>query len=240
MVIKVIFTAFLLAQVCFFVVFRSTKPSFIITPYPPTQREIQLKSLGDVQFFYRYLCLVLQNAGDKFGIISNFSKYNYVLLTDWFRALDHLDPKSNYVPLIASNYYSGTKDPKSIKLIVDYLVEFSKTDPAKNWRLLTHAAYLSYDKIHDVDLTRQIVENLSSIKDDSVPMWARAIGAFYMEKSHDYCSANRFLSRIDEKALREIEQTKEEDLFLQRMLVQRIREVKSVSSVYLSKCSITQ
>ena len=144
---KYFLVIFFLMQAVFWFFSNRIKPTFIITPYPPTKTEIEALSFGDKQFFYRKLAFNLQNAGDKFGHYTNFAQHDYYKLRRWFEALDNIDKKSQYIPYMAAYYYSIVQDTERSKIIAEYITNYAKKDPQQHWRLLTTAAYIYYKEV---------------------------------------------------------------------------------------------
>ena len=102
---------------------------------------------GDVQLSYRNIGLMLQNAGDTGGRVTNFKDYNYQMVEDWLWLTDKLDPLSNYVPGLAAYYFGAAKKPGQLAHLVDYLAHVGlNTDVdsgSEHWRWLAHAIFLA-------------------------------------------------------------------------------------------------
>lgn len=212
------------------------KPSFIITPYPPTARQIQAFSFGDTQFYFRKLAFELQNAGDKYGHLTSLKDYDYKRLVRWFKALDGLDENSNYIPYMAAYYYSLVQDSQKTLIIADYILDFASQNPYKHWRLLTIAGSLYYkdDKPQSYTKLQQIGEMLASTKD--IPMWARVISAFYLKKSNHICDAYRLIIQISKDDLL-TEKENAPDEFLAEILNANIEKLQNAGKTQLMQCA---
>ena len=231
---KVLWVLFIL-QIAIWFTSNRTKPSFVITPYPPTSREIAFFSFGDTQFYYRKLVFELQNAGDKYGHFTNLKKYNYTRLIRWFQALDFLDPQSRYVPFMAAYYYSIVPSPEKANMIAQYIIDFASQNPEQDWRLLTTALYI-YNK-NPSKISNEKIQEIGNIllKTQNAPMWARAISAFYLQKSNDICASYRLISQITKDSLI-LEKENASDTFLVELMTQNIERLQKAGRKEITKC----
>lgn len=211
------------------------KPSFIITPYPPTAREIQALSFGDVQFFYRNLAFKLQNAGDKYGHYTNINNYDYHKLVRWFDALDDIDIHSQYIPFMAAYYYSMVQDDKKSLLVADYIFQYAKANPQQNWRLLTTASYI-YNK-HTSEYSKTQLQKIGNIliTTEEIPFWPKTLAAFYLQDQGDICSAYNLISLISKDDMIEAKENAQ-DPFLMKILEENINKLKNISRVDVVNC----
>lgn len=175
-----LFTIFLLAQTCFWYKTHSILPNMAIVPDVPGREVVKALSLGDEQFYFRYLALTIQNAGDTYGRFTPLKDYNYDKLGKWFHLLDSLDDKSDYIPSIASYYYSQTQHTPDVRYVVDYLYDHAAHRPEKKWWWLIQAIYLANHKLNDKDLALKVGKPLMDAK--GIPMWARQFPAFIYEQ----------------------------------------------------------
>ena len=157
------------------------KPSFTITPLPPSNLEINAFSFGDKQLLYRYYAFQLQNAGDTFGETIPLKDYDYSKLEKWFYALNNLDYNSEYVPSIAGFYYSASQHAEDNSHIVDYLVSFADKHPIKHWRWYVTATYIAKSKLKDDRKAFEISRKLLNIEGE-IPLIQRAMALFTFKK----------------------------------------------------------
>jgi hypothetical protein len=224
---------FFIAQAVLWCFSNRIKPTFIITPYPPTKTEIEALSFGDKQFFYRKLTFKLQNAGDKFGHYTNFAQHDYHKLRRWFEALDNIDTQSQYIPYMAAYYYSIVKDTQRSKIIAEYITNYAKKNPQQHWRLLTTAAYIYYKEIGKSNKEiKEIGDILSRL---NIPTWAKALAAFYLEDSGDICNAYKLIIKISQNNIL-TEKTNTEDQFLINILRENINKLQNINKNELIKC----
>jgi hypothetical protein len=171
----------LLLQICFWYKTHQIKPDMYIVPEVPGELAIKASSLGDEELYFRILALQIQNSGDTFGRFSPLKLYDYKKLSAWFYLLDKLDDKSNFVPSIASYYYSQTQHVPDVKYVVDYLEFHSTKDLENKWWWLSQAVYLANFKLKDNPLALKLAYKLSK-SPGKLPMWARQMPAFIHEK----------------------------------------------------------
>ena len=169
-------------QIVVWTVTRHHLPTPGIVPNVPSQTSVKALSLGDEQFYFRILAYQLQNAGDSFGRFTALKSYNYHLLYYWFTLLDSLDHTSNFVPSMASYYYSQTQNTPDVRYIVDYLDQHASKDLYHKWWWMGQAVYLANHKLKDKDLALALAYKLASTPRDDIPLWAKQMPAFIHEQ----------------------------------------------------------
>ena len=213
------------------------KPQFVITPYPPTQTQMQALSFGDTQFYYRKLGLELQNAGDKHGHYTSFLSHDYKKLHRWFKTLDNIDENSQYIPFMAAYYYSMVPDEDRVKVIADYILEYAQQSPEKHWRLLTTAAFMyhKYPNNNSTEALKNIGGILTHIKE--IPLWARILSAFYLNDSGEVCSAYTLITKISQDDMLTNAENAD-DKFLVEILEHNIKKLQNIDEKELIKCRV--
>lgn len=169
-----------LCQVGYWVQSRHVLPDMSIVPDVPGREVVKALSLGDEQFYFRYLALIIQNAGDTYGRFTPLREYNYDKLSKWFHLLDMLDDTSDYIPSLATYYYSQTQNTPDVRYIVDYLRAHAEWRPEQKWWWIIQAVYLANHKLKDKDLALDIAKPLMDAK--NIPLWARQFPAFIYEQ----------------------------------------------------------
>lgn len=170
----------LLAQITLWFYTRNIKPEMYIVPPVPGATEVQALSFGDNQFYFRVLAFQIQNAGDTFGRFTALKQYDYKKLSMWFTLLDSLDRESNFIPALASYYFSQTQNTSDVRYVIDYLVAHSEHDLQKNWWWMAQAVYLAQHRLKDKHLALELAYKLAAIPGD-LPIWARQMPAFIHE-----------------------------------------------------------
>ena len=180
---QLILLFFLLIQFfSWFFITSNIKPNFIITPLPPSEKEMNFFSLGDKELLYRFYSFKLQNAGDTFGETIPLKDYDYEKLEKWFYALDELNNISEYVPSIAGFYYSASQNAMDNKYIVDYLLNFADRNPEKYWRWYITSIYLAKHKLHDEELVLEISKKILSVNTE-MPYINKVLALFYLKNA---------------------------------------------------------
>src|SRR6185369_9665369 len=156
-------------QLGFWGITRDNLPNMDIVPDVPGAVAVKALSFGDEEFYFRLLGMNIQTAGDTFGRFTALYKYDYNKLSAWFHLLDTLDNESDYMPFIASYYYSQTQYTPDARYITDYLYDHSAYRPQKKFWWLAQATYIAQHKLHDNDLALKMAEPLE--KADGAPFW---------------------------------------------------------------------
>ena len=184
-------------QITFWFKTNHIKPDMIIVPDVPNLNTVKLLSLGDHQFYFRNFAFKIQNAGDSWGRFTALKDYNYEKLQGWFYLLDELDAKSNFVPSLASYYYSQTQNPQDTIYIVEYLRAHAKRNPREKWWWLAQAVYIANHKLKDKDLALAVAYELAATpKDVKMPYWARQMPAFIHEQRGEKTAAKEIILDI--------------------------------------------
>lgn len=201
-----LFALLCIAQVVFWTQSRNILPDMTIVPDVPGKEAVKALSLGDEQFYFRLLALRIQNAGDTFGRFTPLKDYDYDKLSKWFSLLDMLDDESDYIPSLATYYYSQTQNTPDVRYVVDYLYEHAKDRPERKWWWLIQAMYLANHKLDDKELALEVGKPLPDAK--GIPLWARHFPAFIYEQQGEVDQALYVMEHVlqeyeDEKLSRE-------------------------------------
>jgi hypothetical protein len=175
---------------------RERRADWSGVPPPPPLLTAPALALGDPQLFYRAAAFALQNMGDGGGRVTPLADYDYARLGDWLDLLDRLDPEARYAPTLAAYYFGQTPDPDGLRRIVAYLSRVGARDPARNWRWLTHAAYLARHRLRDLPLALAIARNLAGLSPDEVPLWVRQMPAFVLAEVGEREAARDLMATI--------------------------------------------
>jgi hypothetical protein len=154
---------FLLLQGIFWYKTNLIKPEMMIVPNVPGEATVKALSFGDEQ-------------------LTALKNYNYKKLAQWFTLMDSLDSQSNFIPSLASYYFSQTQNKPDVRYIVDYLDMHGSRDPAKKWWWLSQAVYLSNHVLNDKARALEISMKLAKAPGKDIPLWARQMPAFIHEQ----------------------------------------------------------
>lgn len=201
-----------------------------IVPDVPGRETVKALSLGDDQFFFRLLALQLQNAGDTFGRFTALKKYDFNKLYHWFRLLDALDDTSNYIPSMATYYFSQTQNRPDVKYVVDYLVEHAAHRVDEKWWWVVQAVYLTNHKLEDKDRAINIANNLRG--HTKIPLWAQQMPAFIYEQRGELQEAAAIIQQI---LAQKEELSKYELNFMHYFVDERLNKLESVQQQIQSR-----
>lgn len=166
-----------------FMFWQGTKvmyPRWDGVPPVPTMNGALASGLGDHEFAYRFFAISLQNFGNVGRDFSPLKNYDYGRLGQWFDLLDTLDPLSDHVPQLASNYFGASRVPAHAAVVAKYLGRVGNTPYKNKWRHLAQAAYLAQHRMNDMDLALHYAEQLQKLNAEGKPMpqWARQMAVF--------------------------------------------------------------
>lgn len=173
---------------------REIVPDMSIVPSVPGRDAVKVLSWGDEQAFFRLLGLHIQNFGDTFGRFTALKKYDFNKLSGWFHLLDTLDNRSNYIPSMATYYFSQTQNKPDVRYVVDYLIDHTKDRAETKWWWIVQAVYLATHKLEDKDLALKVVKPLEQAK--NVPIWVKQMPAFVYEQRGEMDSALQIIEGI--------------------------------------------
>lgn len=185
---------FLMLQSVFWYDSYLVLPKMEVVPNVPGEETVEAISLGDKQFFFRYLGLQLQNAGDTYGRFTALYQYDFNKLYHWFRLLDKLDNESNYIPSMAAYYFSQTQNQPDVRYVIDYLNEHAQGRVEEKWWWLVQAAYLANHKLDNKALALKISKPLTQAQ--GIPLWARQTPAFLYEQRGEFDDALAIIENI--------------------------------------------
>lgn len=220
---KIILLLFVVLQLMFWQHTYEIKPKLDIVPHLPSKYETAALSFGDNQLYFRSLALNLQMSGDTFGRSTPLKDYDYPKLLEWFRLLDTLDYKSNFVPSIAAYYFSRSQNSSDVKYVLDYLEEHSYRDPEANWWWLSQSIYLANSVLKDKPRAIRIAAELRKVKAE-MPLWARQMEAFLREDMGDKAQAERIMCETFRDAGHLKDAPKREQDFMIHFFEERMKE----------------
>jgi tetratricopeptide (TPR) repeat protein len=182
-----VFILFLALQGGFWYHTRAIMPEMGIVPDVPGSRTVRALSFGDEEAFFRLLALNIQNSGDTFGRFTALYKYDFNKLYHWFHLLTELDNQSNYLPAMATYYFSQTQNPADVHYIVDYLDEYTEGRVKEKWWWVVQGVYLATHKMNDSKRALDLAQRLVGQPD--IPIWAQQMPAFIHEERGEFGDA---------------------------------------------------
>ncbi|GFZ81950.1 hypothetical protein RLOatenuis_2780 [Rickettsiales bacterium] len=220
---KKILIIFLFLQMLFWYYAKDFKPNFAMLPDLPTINEIKLLSFGDYQAYFRIYALRLQNAGDSFGRFTALQDYDYNKLGKWLALLDELDHNSNFMPALASYYYSNTQRTEDVIYIVRYLEQHAEKNLEEKWWWMVQAVMLASTKLKNDGLALELAYKLAKFPNASYPIWAKNMPATILVNMGDTNLAEKLAMQIS----RDAENLSEQELnYMSYFLKQRLKQRK--------------
>ncbi len=214
-------------QICFWYKTEKVKAKFDIVPPPPSKYLVSAASLGDKEFLFRVLGTRLQNSGDVFAGFSALKNYDYNRLYQWFKTLDTLNSKSNFIPALASYYYSQTQKTQDTKYVIDYLDEHAAKDIDNKWWWLFQATFIAKNSLGDIDRALDLAYKMSKNNSKNAPLWTKEMPAFLHAEMGNSCMA----FKVIEKLIKESENGErvidaEEMNFMRHFITYRLSELQ--------------
>jgi hypothetical protein len=225
---------FFVLQVAFWQQTHDLKPDLTIVPEPPSSTAASALAMGDDQFMFRYLSIVLQNSGDTWGRMTPLKLYDPKKLSKWFYLMDALDAKSNVMPSMAAYYFSLTQNTPDVRYMANYLYDHSMRDVKTKWWWLLQAMYLANYKLKDKELELKVAKPLMS---EGVPVWAQQMVAVVHEKRGEFEDALHIMESIRDNA----ETLEEKDLkYMQYFVEERIHRLDEFEKSARKKAKATE
>lgn len=165
--------------------FRSTQAEWLNVPPVPSERVAVAFGLGDTQFAYRNIALMIQNLGDSGGRTRSLDDYNYEELAKWLELQYRLDSRSKVMPYLAAYYFGAAQTPQKLVPIIEYLEDVGSVGVDDKWRWLAQAIYLARYRLEDMNWALRMAEKLSALqlKIDDMPVWAKNMHVMLMSAS---------------------------------------------------------
>lgn len=167
-------------NIVFWFELRDVQARWTNVPPAPERKYASAYGLGDSQFAYRIVGVMIQNLGDYGGRITSLLDYNYDDLTRWFFVEDFLDPHSDFVPYLASYYFGGVQEPEKYRPVLDYLQMVGQRPEGQKWRWLEQAVFIARFKMNDMDKALELADTLAGSDNPEMPGWARQMPAFIL------------------------------------------------------------
>jgi len=183
-------------NIMFWLHVRTLQASWDNVPPPPDIKTAAIYGLGDSSFSYRLNSIMLQNMGDTGGRTTSLKDYDYDRLTKWFFLQDSLDPRSNYVPYLATFYFGAVQEPEKFRPVLEYLKEIGMRPYGDKWRWLVYGVQMAKNNIGDKDKALELAHILASSKDPNKPAWVAQMPAFVMTDKEDKKEAYALMIEI--------------------------------------------
>lgn len=181
-----LFCVFTLAvQIGLWLQLRTAQAQWLNVPPVPSENGALAFALGDRQFAYRSIGVMLQNMGDEGGRSTSLHDYDYDKLGAWFDLADAFDPHSDYLPILVAFYFGAVEDPQKLIPVTGYLHRVGNSVEGEKWRWLAQAVYLARYKMNDMEKAKRWADELAAIDKPGIPLWARQMPAFVRNAEGD-------------------------------------------------------
>lgn len=191
-----IFLAVFLIQIIFSHKINSVKPEIKLIENAPNKKIIKILALGDDEFLFRSIALILQNTGDVFAGFTPLKNYNYKNLYDWLMILDDLNQKSDVLPNLTVNYYSYTQKKSDLIYLIRYLDNHSMRNLEKKWWWLVQAFIIAKNYYQDNNLALDLALKLSKNKTSEMPIWIEQLPVFVYDDIGQDCMAFSIIKNL--------------------------------------------
>lgn len=165
--------------------FRDVQAKWLNVPPAPSMLTASGYGLGDPQFAYRIMGLMLQNLGDTGGRAPPLNSYNYDELVKWFFMASRLDSQSNFIPFLAAYYYGAATDKDKLRTLLTYLYEAGQKPGGERWRWLGHGTFIARYQVEDLDLAMKFAQRLASLDEPDMPVWTSQLPVFILSARGD-------------------------------------------------------
>tara|TARA_B100001989_G_scaffold225404_1_gene180421 strand:+ start:974 stop:1720 length:747 start_codon:yes stop_codon:yes gene_type:complete len=180
-----IFAMALIINVVFWLYSRNLQAEWSNVPPAPNKKYAALYGLGDSQFAYRIIGIMIQNMGDSGGRVTALKDYKYETLTDWFYVEDYLDSTSNYIPYLAAYYFSSLQEPERFRPVLSYLREIGLRTEDEKWRFLLQAVVVARKNMKDHETALELAKELANHKKEDIPIFTKQIPSFVLREKGD-------------------------------------------------------
>jgi hypothetical protein len=187
-ILYLFFSLALLCNIGLWTYSREIQARWDNVPPVPAVNGAKAFALSDQQLSYRTIGLMLQNLGNTGGYNVPLKDYDYDKIGKWLALEDKLDPRSDYVPLLAAYYYGATQNPRQLPPIVEYLAAVGRRPEnfgGQRWRWLAQAVYLARWREKDLVLALQLAQELAEKWRPGMPLWVKQMPAFVMTATGD-------------------------------------------------------
>ncbi|MDH5723101.1 MAG: hypothetical protein OEY94_07250 [Alphaproteobacteria bacterium] len=172
-------------NIAFWLYSRNIKSEWLNVPPAPDKKYAASYGIGDGQFAYRVIGLMIQNFGDSGGRATALKVYNYNHLTHWFYVEDALDPVSNFSPYLAAYYFSALQEPEKYRPVLSYLRDVGIRAEGEKWRFLVQAVVVARKIMGDLDTSLSLANELANHPKKDIPVFTKQMPAFVLREKGD-------------------------------------------------------
>jgi hypothetical protein len=110
-----------------------------------------------------------------------------------------LDPRSDFLPIIAAYYFGATRDPIDSMHMINFLdVVGRNPDKENNWRWLAQGIYMARYRAHDNDRALEMAYKLAEMGKENadLPLWTRHMPSFVLAAQGEKQAARDLMKAI--------------------------------------------
>ena len=170
-------------------------------PNTPSGIIVDAAAFGDHPALSKALSLWLQSFDNQQGIVMSFKDLDYNLAADWLEAILELDPRAEYPLFNATRIYGGVRhDPERLRIMVDFVREKFREDPARRWRWMAESVSMAKHFVKDLALARVLARELHDLAGEfeHVPSWATQMRFFVTSNAKEHEDMARLLLNLVE------------------------------------------
>lgn len=164
-------------------------------PPAPAISGLRALSFGEPVAAAQMLLLYLQAFDNQPGISIPFRELDYSRVTGWLDASLHLDPRSGYALMMASQLYGQVNDPEKQRAMCEFVHARFLAAPDERWRWLAHCAIMAKHRLRDQALALRYAADITRYA-GAASGWARQMQIFILEDMGETESAKVLLGGL--------------------------------------------
>jgi hypothetical protein len=164
-------------------------------PPAPEAAHLRAASFGEPILTAQMLVLYLQAYDNQPGISIPFRDLDYGRVTGWLAAALHLDPRSGYPLMMASQLYGQVDDAGKQRAMCEFVHARFLEAPDARWRWLAHCAIMAKHRLHDQALALRYAADITRYA-GAASGWARQMQVFILEDLGEIDSARVLLGGL--------------------------------------------
>jgi len=164
-------------------------------PPAPDAARLRAISFGEPIAAAQVLVLYLQAFDNQPGISIPFRDLDYDRVAAWLAAALHLDPRSSYPLMMASQLYGQVPDAGKQRAMCEFVHAQFRVAPDQRWRWLAHCAIMAKHRLRDPALALRYASAIASDA-GAASGWARQMRIFILEDMGEIDSAKVLLGGL--------------------------------------------
>jgi len=176
---------------------QGSPPEARATDLPPAPHIAVLRgaSLGEPVAAAQMLLLYLQAFDNQPGISIPFADLDYARVMAWLEAALHLDKRTGYPLMMASQLYGQVPDPAKQRAMCEFVHARFLEAPDLRWRWLAHCAIMAKHRLSDTGLALRYASDITRHA-GGASGWARQMQVFILEDMGETDSARILLGGL--------------------------------------------